>query len=145
MSMFVPAVLNYTGRNIYFTLITHKALGTYTSMYSRKLEMSHIMRKPAFCICKNKGADQLHGKCPAGQHIFATYIAQSLYFLNPKFQASSNNVLAIFITSIYNNFTCTRQWCFKFWNSEQKRIFSYLPTQSEKFWSVNINQRTNVL
>ena len=24
-------------------------------------DMSHIMRKPDFCICKNKGADQLHG------------------------------------------------------------------------------------
>ena len=33
--------------------------------------MSHVMRKPAFCICKNKDADQL-------------------YFLNPKFQASNH-------------------------------------------------------
>ena len=38
--------------------------------------LSHIMRKPAFCICKNKGTTQ---------------IVLSLYFLNPKFQA-----LAIF-------------------------------------------------
>ena len=25
--------------------------------------MSLIMRKPAFCICENKGADQLRGNC----------------------------------------------------------------------------------
>ena len=25
------------------------------------LYLSHIMRKPVFCICKNKDADQLHG------------------------------------------------------------------------------------
>ena len=23
--------------------------------------MCHVVRKPAFCICENKGADQLHG------------------------------------------------------------------------------------
>ena len=45
---------------------------------------SLIMRKPAFCICENKGADQL---CA---FVFATQIVQSLYFLNPKFQASSH-------------------------------------------------------
>ena len=32
------------------------------------------MRKPAFCICENKEADQL----------FALQIVQSLYFINPK-------------------------------------------------------------
>ena len=37
--------------------------------------MSHVKRKPDFCICKNKDAD-------------ATRILQSLYFLNLKFQAS---------------------------------------------------------
>ena len=40
------------------------------------------MRKPDFCICENKGADQLR--------VFATQIVKSLYFLNTKFQASSH-------------------------------------------------------
>ena len=44
---------------------------------------SHIVRKPAFCICENKDADQLRA------FVFATRIVQSLYFLNTKFQASS--------------------------------------------------------
>ena len=33
------------------------------------------MRKPSFCICENKDADQLRGN----------RIVQSLYFLNPEF------------------------------------------------------------
>ena len=48
--------------------------------------LSLVMRKPAFCICENKDADQLRGKVTA--FVFATQIVQSLYYLNPKFQAS---------------------------------------------------------
>ena len=49
------------------------------------------MRKPDFCICENKGADQLHGDREA-DHVFvlAIWIVQSLFYLNPKFQASSH-------------------------------------------------------
>ena len=47
--------------------------------------MSHVMRKPDFCLCKNKGAYQL-----CSYFVFATWIVQFLFFLNPKFQASSN-------------------------------------------------------
>ena len=47
--------------------------------------MSRFMRKPAFCICENKDADQL-----ISAFVFAAWIVQSLYFLNPKFQASSH-------------------------------------------------------
>ena len=52
--------------------------------------MSHVMRKPTFCICKNKDVDQLCGNREADQRLFATQIEQSLFFLNPKFQASSH-------------------------------------------------------
>ena len=49
------------------------------------------MRKPTICICENKDADQLRGNREADQRpfVFATRIVQLLYFLNPKFQASS--------------------------------------------------------
>ena len=58
-----------------------------------KLNMIHFIRKPSFCICKNKDADQLHSNCAADQRHCFHYIdkiVQSLYFLNPKFQASSH-------------------------------------------------------
>ena len=50
------------------------------------------MRKPAFCICENKDADQLRGVTAKliSAFVFTTRIVQSLYFLNPKFQASSH-------------------------------------------------------
>ena len=49
------------------------------------------MRKRAFCIFKSKGTDLLHGIRAADQHFcFATLIIQTLYFLNPKFQASGH-------------------------------------------------------
>ena len=46
------------------------------------------MRKPAFCICENKGEDQLRSNCAADQRLCFRYTAQTLYFLNLKFQAS---------------------------------------------------------
>ena len=49
------------------------------------------MRKPTFCICENKDADQLRGKTAKliSAFLFATRIVQSFYHLNLKFQASS--------------------------------------------------------
>ena len=34
-------------------------ISRFSDVYERvrEMDMSHIMRKPAFCICKNKGAD----------------------------------------------------------------------------------------
>ena len=48
------------------------------------------MRKLGFSICENKDADQLRGNREADQRLCFRYIAQSLYFLNPKLQTSSN-------------------------------------------------------
>ena len=53
------------------------------------------MRKPTFCICENKDADQLRGSVTAkliSDFVFATKIVQSLYFLNPKFQTSNHHL-----------------------------------------------------
>ena len=45
------------------------------------------MRKPAFCICENKAADQLCGNRTADQRLCFRYKdVQSLFFLNPKFK-----------------------------------------------------------
>ena len=47
-------------------------------------QMSHVMRRPAFCICENKEVTaQL-----TSAFVFATWIVRSLFYLNPKFQAS---------------------------------------------------------
>ena len=44
--------------------------------------MSCVMRKPPFCICKNKGTDQLRG-----QHLCSHYI-RSTFPLLPKSEIS---------------------------------------------------------
>ena len=49
--------------------------------------MIHVVRKPVFCICQNKGADQMRGNRGADQCLCFLYKVQSLYFLNPNFQA----------------------------------------------------------
>ena len=55
--------------------------------------MSLVMRKPAFCICENKDADQLRGNREADQRLCFCYIdSKSLFFLNTKFQASRHLV-----------------------------------------------------
>ena len=46
------------------------------------------MRKPAFCICENKDADQLRGNAKLiSAFVFATQIVQSLYFLSTNFKS----------------------------------------------------------
>ena len=54
--------------------------------------MSRVVRKPDFCICENKDADQLRSNCAADQRLCFRYTDStlSLYYLNPKFQASSH-------------------------------------------------------
>ena len=47
------------------------------------------MRKPDFCICENKDADQLRGNREADQRLCFRYTDSTIPLL-PKFQASSH-------------------------------------------------------
>ena len=85
----------FTGHHIYFTghHILHWASHIFHWASHTSLGitcMSRDARKPDFCICENKDADQLRGN-PEADHafVFATRIVQPLYFLNLKFQVSS--------------------------------------------------------
>ena len=52
--------------------------------------MSCVVRKPAFCICKNKDADQLRGNCEADQRLCFRFTDSTIPLLpKSKFQASS--------------------------------------------------------
>ena len=61
------------------------------------------MRKPTFCICENKDADQLiHAS------VFATWLVPYLFFLNKKFQAScgiSSACIAWFVSQTWSEST----------------------------------------
>ena len=56
-----------------------------------RYKLSLCIRKSAVCIYKNKDADQLCSNCTSDQpvFVFATQIVQEIFFINPKFQASS--------------------------------------------------------
>ena len=43
--------------------------------------MSHVTRKPDFCICENKDTDQLGNKCPADQRLCFCYIDNTIPLL----------------------------------------------------------------
>ena len=49
--------------------------------------MSHV-KIPAFCICENKDADQLHGNCEADQRLCFPKIASTIPLL-PMYEISS--------------------------------------------------------
>ena len=52
------------------------------------INMSLVMRNPAFCICENKDADQLAVTAKLiSAFVLAILLVQPLYYLNPKFQA----------------------------------------------------------
>ena len=53
-----------------------------------EVKMSLVMRKPAFCICENKEADQLRGNREADQRLCFRYIASTISLL-PKSEISS--------------------------------------------------------
>ena len=55
--------------------------------YSRN-QMSLVMRKPAFCICENKDADQLRGNREADQRLCFRYTDSTIPLL-PKSEVSS--------------------------------------------------------
>ena len=58
--------------------------------WSKKGYLSRVVRKPAFCICENKDADQLRGNREADQRLCFRYTDSTIpHFLNTKFQASS--------------------------------------------------------
>ena len=57
--------------------------------------MSHAMRKPVFCICENKGADQLCVKHAADQGLCFCYIDSTIPLL-PMSEIFSDRLLWLF-------------------------------------------------
>ena len=54
--------------------------------------MSLVVRKPAFCICENKDADQLRGDREADQHLCFRYTDSTIPLL-PKTEISNKNII----------------------------------------------------
>ena len=56
--------------------------------------VSLFMRKPAFCICENKDADQLHSNCAADQRLCFHYMDSTIPLLS-KSEISSLQPLSV--------------------------------------------------
>ena len=52
------------------------------------VKISCIMRKPAFCMWENKGADQLQGNCTPDQRLCFGFVESSILLL-PKYEILS--------------------------------------------------------
>ena len=50
--------------------------------FSLVILLSLVMRKPAFCICENKAADQLRSNCAADQHLYFRYMDSAIPLLS---------------------------------------------------------------
>ena len=72
-----------TTRNIYFNGELKKNILQLSSNI-----MSHVVRKLAFRICENKGADQLRGNREADQGLCFRYIDNTIPLL-PMYEISS--------------------------------------------------------
>ena len=57
-----------------------------TTLHRNLQQVNRVMRKPIFCNCENKGADQLHGNSLCFHYIDSTIPVHS----KSKFQASSH-------------------------------------------------------
>ena len=67
--------------------------------------VSHVMRKPAFCLHENTDADQLPGNLPADQHLgFHNTDSTIPLLLLSRFEISSlNGCMAQFVPDLVRN------------------------------------------
>ena len=68
-----------------------KNIGKRLFLYSY---LSHIVRKPDFCLCENKGADQLRSNCEADQRLCFHYMDSTIPLL-PK-----SEITSIYLSSV---------------------------------------------
>ena len=72
-----------------WVLIRMILMSTYNIGFNEVIsKMSHVMRKPAFCICENKATDQLCGYRTADQRLCFRYTDSTIPLL-PKSEISS--------------------------------------------------------
>ena len=68
------------------TFMNLAVLNLYLPTVTQKV--SQVRRKPAFCICENKDADQLRGNCEADQRLCFGYIDSTIPLFS-KYKISS--------------------------------------------------------
>ena len=67
---------------------TGAQVGKLPCLEISQVNMSLVMRKPAFCICENKDADQLRSNCATDQRLCFRYTGSTIPLV-PKSKISS--------------------------------------------------------
>ena len=79
------------------------------------LYMSRIVRKPDFCLCENKGADQLRSNCEADQRLCFRYSDSIIPLL-----------LIAKISSLLPPFETVQAGLCRTWSETRRPVFSFL-------------------
>ena len=74
-------------------------------LISTEHEMSRVVRKPDFCICENKEADQLRGNRVADQRLCFRYTDSTIPLLPRNFKplATMRDCTAFFVLELVGN------------------------------------------
>ena len=88
----IPSILN---KCLFVSPLQHMSFGKdlglcllrHVRLIARIRYLSRVMRKPYFCTCETKGADQLRRNCAADQRFCFRYIDSTIALL-PKFEIS---------------------------------------------------------
>ena len=73
-------------------------------LFRLNYHFSRVMRKPAFCTCENKDADQLRSNCAADQRLCFRYISSTITLL-PK-----SEILSLLLSSVVAQPGQCRTW-----------------------------------
>ena len=87
-SQFSEYILYVHVHNIFNPFTAQCALALQNCQQDAWLNLSHVMRKPDFCICENKDADQLRGYREADQRLCFRYIDSTIPLV-PKYEILS--------------------------------------------------------
>ena len=74
--------------------------------YARRSHLCSIMRKPAFCICENKGANQLCSNCTADQRLYFRGYTDSIITLFSTPLAIFCACIARFVSDLFGKPLC---------------------------------------
>ena len=101
------------------------------------------MRKPDFCLGENKGADHFAVTAKLiSTFVFATRIVQFLFYLNPKFQASSS-FLSLYRPVCVGPGRKPRRPVFSHRGSDNKHAINVMSTVYAHNKNINFQSRRN--
>ena len=88
-------------------MINFRIACIYSNLYrgvpsQQNNQISRVVRKPDFCICENKGADQLCGNRTTDQRLCFRYMDSTIPLL-PNFEAIFCGCTARFVSDLVGN------------------------------------------